>query len=48
MPGYPRGRVNDFAKGLTDIGIPNSVRLRMGIDIEAGCGQLAQTQQSEK
>lgn len=48
MPGSPRERVNDFAKVLTDIGIPNSVRLRMGIDIEAGCGQLAQTQQSEK
>ena len=48
MPGYPRERVNEFAKVLTDIGIPNSVRLRMGIDIDAGCGQLAQTQQSEK
>lgn len=47
MPGSPRDRVNEFAKVLSDIGIPNSIRLRMGIDIDAGCGQLAQSQQSE-
>lgn len=47
MPGSSRERVDAFAKVLGDYGIPNSIRLRRGIDISAGCGQLAQSQQSE-
>ena len=47
MPGSSRERVDAFAKVLSDYGIPNSIRLRRGIDISAGCGQLAQSQQSE-
>lgn len=47
LPGSSRERVEAFAKILTDYGIPNSVRLRRGIEINAGCGQLAQAQQSK-
>ncbi|MDD2521533.1 MAG: 23S rRNA (adenine(2503)-C(2))-methyltransferase RlmN [Anaerolineaceae bacterium] len=47
LPGSSRERVDTFAKILTDYGIPNSIRLRRGIEINAGCGQLAQSQQSE-
>jgi len=47
MPGSTRERVDAFAKILTDYGIPCSVRLRRGIEINAGCGQLAQSQQTK-
>jgi 23S rRNA (adenine2503-C2)-methyltransferase len=47
MPGSSQERVNAFAKILTDYGIPCSIRMRRGIEISAGCGQLAQTQQSK-
>jgi adenine C2-methylase RlmN of 23S rRNA A2503 and tRNA A37 len=29
-----------FRRELNDIGIPNTVRLGRGADIQAGCGQL--------
>lgn len=47
LPGSSRERVDAFAKILTDYGIPCSIRLRRGIEINAGCGQLAQSQQSQ-
>lgn len=47
MPGSSQERVNAFAKILTDYGIPCSIRLRRGIEINAGCGQLAQLQQTQ-
>lgn len=47
LPGSPRERVDAFAKILTDYGIPCSIRLRRGIEINAGCGQLAQSQRTE-
>ena len=47
LPGSSRERVDAFAKILIDYGIPCSVRLRRGIEINAGCGQLAQSQQSK-
>jgi len=47
MPGSSQERVNAFAKILTDYGIPCSIRLRRGIEINAGCGQLAQSQQTQ-
>ncbi|HFC10517.1 MAG TPA: 23S rRNA (adenine(2503)-C(2))-methyltransferase RlmN [Chloroflexi bacterium] len=34
-------RAREFCQVLTDAGIPCTVRLRRGIDIQAGCGQLA-------
>jgi 23S rRNA (adenine2503-C2)-methyltransferase len=37
----PRQRVLDFRAELEKNGIPCTVRLRRGIDIQAGCGQLA-------
>ena len=37
-----RERVQAFQCELTDRGIPTTVRLRRGIDIQAGCGQLRQ------
>jgi 23S rRNA (adenine2503-C2)-methyltransferase len=40
----PRERVNDFRDELMAAGIPTTVRVRRGIDIEAGCGQLRQRQ----
>jgi len=36
-----QARCDEFARVLTKLGISNSVRLRRGLDIEAGCGQLA-------
>lgn len=36
------GQVQLFQKILAGYGIPNTVRLRRGIDIQAGCGQLKQ------
>jgi 23S rRNA (adenine2503-C2)-methyltransferase len=38
----PRERVNAFRQQLETAGIPTTVRMRRGIDIEAGCGQLRQ------
>jgi 23S rRNA (adenine2503-C2)-methyltransferase len=45
-PGYPGGatsqpRAAEFARTLGGHGIPCTIRLRRGIDIQAGCGQLA-------
>ena len=40
----PREQVNAFQSALAGAGIPTTVRLRRGISIEAGCGQLRQRQ----
>jgi 23S rRNA (adenine2503-C2)-methyltransferase len=40
----PRERVNAFRDLLEGSGIPATVRMRRGIGIEAGCGQLRQRQ----
>jgi 23S rRNA (adenine2503-C2)-methyltransferase len=40
----PREQVNLFRDVLLDGGIPTTVRLRRGISIEAGCGQLRRRQ----
>jgi 23S rRNA (adenine2503-C2)-methyltransferase len=42
-PGKPsdKARTAAFAQVLDRHGIPNSVRVRRGLDIDAGCGQLA-------
>ncbi len=47
--GYPgaastRQRIAAFRAVLESANIPNTLRLRRGIDIQAGCGQLAQRQ----
>jgi 23S rRNA (adenine2503-C2)-methyltransferase len=34
-------RANEFQKELERLGIPCTIRTRRGIDIQAGCGQLA-------
>ena len=47
FPGSERARVDAFEATLQKAGIPCSVRLRRGIEINAGCGQLAQAQQSK-
>jgi 23S rRNA (adenine2503-C2)-methyltransferase len=36
-----RGRAGLFRDALTQFGIPCTIRLRRGMDIQAGCGQLA-------
>lgn len=40
----PRERVNAFQAILEAAGVPTTVRMRRGIDIEAGCGQLRRRQ----
>ena len=40
----PREQVSAFQDVLAGSGIPTTVRLRRGISIEAGCGQLRQRQ----
>ncbi len=40
----PRDQVNGFRDELEGAGVPTTVRMRRGIDIEAGCGQLRQRQ----
>ena len=37
----PRQKAHAFAQELRRVGIPATVRMRRGIDIQAGCGQLA-------
>jgi 23S rRNA (adenine2503-C2)-methyltransferase len=39
-----RERVNAFRDALEQAGVPTTVRMRRGIGIEAGCGQLRQRQ----
>ncbi len=42
-----RARIQQFRDVLTQAGIPNTLRIRRGIDISAGCGQLkAETAQA--
>ena len=36
----PRDRVEKFAEILRNAGVPTTVRLGRGIEIQAGCGQL--------
>ena len=43
-----RERVVGFQRELRRAGIPNSLRLRRGIDIQAGCGQLASKHQANQ
>jgi 23S rRNA (adenine2503-C2)-methyltransferase len=40
----PHEQVSAFRDELERLGIPTTVRMRRGIDIEAGCGQLRQRQ----
>ena len=40
----PRERVQAFCAELEAAGIPTTIRMRRGIDIEAGCGQLRRRQ----
>jgi len=42
-PAHPH-RVKAFSDELSRCGIPNTVRVRRGIDIQAGCGQLRKRQ----
>jgi len=37
-----REKAQEFQKVLQDSGVPCTIRLRRGIDIMAGCGQLAE------
>jgi len=43
-----RQRAVAFCKELESLGIPCSIRLRRGIDIQAGCGQLASGQRARQ
>ncbi len=42
-----RERADAFCAVLTKAGIPCTIRIRRGIDIQAGCGQLAAQERSE-
>jgi 23S rRNA (adenine2503-C2)-methyltransferase len=43
----PRHRVRAFQRALTERQIATTVRLRRGVDIQAGCGQLRQRQSGQ-
>ncbi|HAX49901.1 MAG TPA: 23S rRNA (adenine(2503)-C(2))-methyltransferase RlmN [Ignavibacteria bacterium] len=43
-----RMRISRFMQILDDAGIPNTLRIRRGIDINAGCGQLRQETEIKK
>jgi 23S rRNA (adenine2503-C2)-methyltransferase len=43
----PREQIDAFQAVLEAAGVPTTVRLRRGIDIEAGCGQLRRRQLSD-
>ena len=43
----PREKVDAFRNELEWAGIPATVRMRRGIDIEAGCGQLRRREAGE-
>ncbi len=43
----PLSRAQEFAAVLDEFGIPCTIRLRRGIDIQAGCGQLAGKHQNQ-
>lgn len=47
LPGSSSQRVQAFLNILQEAGIPASIRSRKGIEINAGCGQLAQVQESK-
>ncbi len=47
LRGSSRERVTAFQEELIRQGIPTTVRLRRGIEINAGCGQLASSHNSE-
>lgn len=44
----PRQRAVEFRDTLEKLGIPCTIRIRRGIDIQAGCGQLASGTKSSK
>ena len=44
LQGSSKEKVQAFADALAERGIPVTVRLRRGIEIQAGCGQLASSQ----
>jgi len=44
----PRERVDAFRDLLEGAGVPTTVRIRRGITIEAGCGQLRQRQAKQE
>ena len=47
VQGSSKDRVLTFQSVLEEHGIPVTVRLRRGIEIHAGCGQLARSRQPE-
>lgn len=46
--GSTRERAQEFKAALEENGIPCTIRLRRGIDIQAGCGQLATSVTTQK
>jgi 23S rRNA (adenine2503-C2)-methyltransferase len=47
MQGSPREKVEAFRDRLMKRGIQTTIRLRRGVEIKAGCGQLATTQKGK-
>jgi len=41
LQGSPKAKVHAFSTILEEHGIPVTIRLRRGVEIQAGCGQLA-------
>jgi len=46
LKGSSREKVQAFSAALEEHGIPVTVRLRRGVEIQAGCGQLASAEKS--
>ena len=47
LKGSPREKVEAFRDRLMKRGIQTTIRLKRGIEISAGCGQLATTQKGK-
>jgi 23S rRNA (adenine2503-C2)-methyltransferase len=46
--GTSRERAERFREALTRAGVPCTIRLRRGLDIQAGCGQLAVVEEAKR
>ena len=44
LQGSPKAKVHEFSATLEEHGIPVTIRLRRGVEIQAGCGQLASSE----
>ena len=46
LQGSPKAKIHAFSATLEEHGIPVTIRLRRGVEIQAGCGQLASAEKT--